>query len=56
MKDDPMTGAWIVEVAIAALAFLLIARVLGVPVTGYSAAISLAISGVVVIVIHVHWK
>jgi hypothetical protein len=56
MKDDPMAGAWIVEMVIAALILLLIAKVVGVPLTGYSAAVSLALGGVVVTVLHVNRK
>jgi hypothetical protein len=56
MKDDPMAGAWIVEMVIAALILLLIAKVAGVPLTGYSVAISLALGGVVVTALHAHRK
>jgi hypothetical protein len=56
MKDDPMAGAWIVEMVIAALILLLIAKVAGVPFTGYSVAASLAVGGVVVTVLHTHRK
>jgi len=51
-----MAGAWIVEMVIAALAILLIAKVAGVPLTGYSAAFSLVIGGVLVTALHVHRK
>ena len=56
MKDDPMAGAWIVEMVIAALILLLIAKVVGVPFTGYSVAVSLVVGGVVVMALHVHRK
>jgi hypothetical protein len=56
MKDDPMAGAWIVEMFIAALILLLIAKVAGVPFTSYSAAISLVVGGIVVTVLHVNYK
>jgi hypothetical protein len=52
MKDEPLAGAWLVEMIIAALALLLLGRVLGFPVTVYSAVISLAISGVVIMLCH----
>jgi hypothetical protein len=56
MKDDPMAGAWIVEMVIAALALLLVAKVVGVPFTGYSVAIALAVGGLVVTALHTHRK
>jgi hypothetical protein len=56
MKDDPMAGAWIVELVIAALILLLIAKVAGMPFTGYSVVISLAVGGVVVTALHTHRK
>jgi hypothetical protein len=56
MKDDPMAGAWIVELVIAALILLLVAKVAGLPLTGYSAAISLAVGGFVVTVLHAYRK
>jgi hypothetical protein len=56
MKDDPMAGAWVVELVIAALALLLVANVVGVPFTGYSVAIALAVGGLVVMALHTHRK
>jgi hypothetical protein len=56
MKDDPMAGAWIVEIVIAALVLLLIAMVAGVPFTGYSVVISLAVGGAIVAALHIHRK
>jgi hypothetical protein len=56
MKDDPMAGAWIVEVVIAALVLLLIAKVAGMPFTGYSVVISLVGGGVIVTALHIHRK
>jgi hypothetical protein len=56
VKDDPMAGAWIVEMVIAALFLLLIAKVAGVPFTGYSVVISLAVGGGLVAAVHTHWK
>ena len=56
MKDDPMAGVWIVEMVIAALILLLIAKVAGVPFTGYSAAVSLVVGGVIVTILHIHRK
>jgi hypothetical protein len=56
MKDDPMAGVWIVEMVIAALILLLITKVAGVPFSGYSAAISLAVGGLVVTALHAHRK
>ncbi len=51
-----MGGAWIVEMAIAALILLLIAKVAGVPFTGYSLAASLAVGGIVVTALHARRK
>ena len=56
MKDDPMAGAWIVEMVIAALFLLLIAKVAGMPLTGYSVVISLVIGGGGVTALHIHRK
>jgi hypothetical protein len=56
VKDDPMAGAWIVEVVIAALVLLLIAKVAGMPFTGYSVVISLVGGGVIVTALHIHRK
>jgi hypothetical protein len=52
MKGDLMAGARIVEVVIAALALLLIAEVAGVPFTGYSVAIALAVGALAVTALH----
>ena len=51
-----MAGAWIVEMVIAALILLLIAKVVGVPFTGYSVVISLFVGGIVVTALHAHRK
>jgi hypothetical protein len=56
MKDDPLAGAWIVEMVIAALILMLIAKVAGLPLTDYSVAISLAVGGLVVTVLHAYRK
>ena len=56
MKDDPMAGAWIVEMVIAALFLLLIAEVAGMPFTVYSVVISLIVGGVIVTAVHIHRK
>jgi hypothetical protein len=51
-----MAGAWIVEIAIAALVLLLVAEVAGVPLTGYLVVISLIIGWVIVTVLHIPRK
>ncbi len=56
VRDDPMAGAWIVEIAIAALVLLLVAEVAGVPLTGYLVVISLIIGWVIVTVLHIPRK
>lgn len=51
-----MVGAWIVEMVIVALALLLLAEVVGVPFSGYSAAIALVVGGLVVTALYAHRK
>jgi hypothetical protein len=56
VKDDPMAGAWIVEMVIAALVLMLIAKVAGMPFTGYSAVIPLVVGGLIVTALHARGK
>ncbi len=51
-----MAGAWIVEMVIAALILLLIAKVVGVPFSVYSVAIALVVGALVVTALRTHQK
>jgi hypothetical protein len=52
VKDDPMAGAWIVEMVIATLVLMLIAKVADMPFTGYWAVIPLVVGGLIVTALH----
>ena len=47
-----MAGAWIVEMVIATLVLMLIAKVADMPFTGYWAVIPLVVGGLIVTALH----